>query len=66
MCSGFADLGGGTAPAAQIRRTTVNGLQSAFATVRATAGQQAVDATVFAYELTPSAAYHFVPATPAD
>jgi predicted Zn-dependent protease len=56
----FESLGGGTSPAAQIRRASVNGLDAAFATVRASTGRQTVDATVFAYELTPSTAYHFV------
>jgi predicted Zn-dependent protease len=61
----FASLGGGNAPAAQIRRATVNGLEAAFATVRASTGRQAVDATVFAYEIAPNSAYHFVLVAPA-
>lgn len=61
----FAGLGGGGAPAAQIRRASVNGLEAAYATVRASTGRQAVDATVFAYALTPGTAYHFVLVAPA-
>lgn len=61
----FASLGGGAAPGAQVRRAAVNGLDAAYATVRASTGRQAVDATVFAYALSPSSAYHFVLVTPA-
>jgi predicted Zn-dependent protease len=62
----FVELsqGNGT-PQSAIRRTRVDGLEAAYATVRASTGRQTVDATVFAYELTPSSAYHFVLVTPA-
>lgn len=62
----FAALSqGGRAPASAIRRTRVNGLDAAYATVRASTGQQAVDATVFAYAASRDKAYHFVLVTPA-
>ena len=56
---------GGGAPTNDIRRTQVNGLDAAYATVRANSGRQAVDATVFAIETGRSTAYHFVIVTPA-
>jgi predicted Zn-dependent protease len=62
----FAELSeGGRAPAAAVRRTSVNGLDAAFATVRASTGRQAVDATVFAYRTSPDTAFHFVLVAPA-
>ncbi len=48
-----------------IQRTTVNGLPAAYATVRATSGQQQLDVTVFAYEFSNSQAFHFAAITPA-
>ena len=62
----FSSLSNGNgAPATEIRRTQVNGMEAAFATVRASSGRQAVDATVFAFETGRSTAYHFVLITPA-
>jgi predicted Zn-dependent protease len=61
----FVGLGGAAPADAAIRRTTVNGLNAAFATVRATTGRQSVDASVFAYVTAPDTAYHFVLVTPA-
>jgi predicted Zn-dependent protease len=62
----FAGLSrGARAPAADIRRTSVNGMEAAYATVRASTGQQAVDATVFAIATGASNAYHFTIVTPA-
>jgi predicted Zn-dependent protease len=62
----FAGLSqGGNVPGAQIRPTRVNGLEAAYATVRASNGRQPVDATVFAIATSPTAAYHFVLVTPA-
>lgn len=61
----FSALSQGAAvPSAQVRRTRVNGLDAAYATVRASTGRQAVDATVFAFETARSTAYHFVIITP--
>lgn len=48
-----------------IQRTTVNGLTSAYGTARVNNGQQQVDVTVFAYEFSPSQAFHFQAITPA-
>ena len=48
-----------------LQRTTVNGLPAAYGTATVTSGQQQVDVTVFAYEFSPSQAYHFVSITPA-
>ena len=56
---------GGGAPSTEVRRTRVNGLDAAYATVRASSGRQPVDATVFAFETGRSTAYHFVMVTPA-
>ena len=56
---------GADAVRAPVRRTQVNGMEAAYATVRAAAGQQPVDATVFAIATAPSIAYHFVLVTPA-
>lgn len=62
----FAGLSqGGQAPQAGIRRTTVNGLEAAYGTVRASTGRSQVDATVFAIETAANRAYHFVLVTPA-
>ena len=57
----FASLSqGGGAPPTEVRRTPINGMEAAYATVRANAGGQNVDATVFAFETARSTAYHFV------
>ncbi|RPF72544.1 M48 family metalloprotease [Aurantiacibacter spongiae] len=48
-----------------VQRTTVNGLPAAYGTARVNNGQQQVDVTVFAYEFSPSQAYHFISITPA-
>ena len=67
----FAALSGqsssGQSPVAldAIRRTTINGIPAAYATVRANTQSSQVDATVFAYEFGPRAAYHFLLMTPA-
>lgn len=61
----FKKLGGKTSiPYGELRRTTVNGLPSAYAsaTVNGQSGQ--VDVTVFAYEFARDRAYHFVAITP--
>jgi predicted Zn-dependent protease len=61
----FASLSQGGVPSARIQPTRVNGLEAAYATVRASSGRQPVDATVFAIATSPSTAYHFVLVTPA-
>jgi predicted Zn-dependent protease len=54
-----------TTPNVEIRPTRVNGIDAAYATTRANSNSQQVDVTVFAYQLTPDSAYHFVTITPA-
>lgn len=49
----------------QPSRTRVNGLDAAYASVRANTGSGQADVTVFAYAFGPSSAYHFVLITPA-
>lgn len=51
---------GGQLPQAQVRATTVNGLKAATSTTRANTQSGQVDVTVFAYEFSPTSAYHFV------
>lgn len=47
----------------QVSRTTINGLPAAYATTRVNTGQSTVEVTVFAYQLGPDQAYHFVTLT---
>ena len=54
-----------TIPADAIRRTTVNGMPAAYATIRANSQSGQLDVTVFAYELGSGSAYHFLTITPA-
>ena len=57
----FAKLGGGgSVPAGEVRRTTVNGLPAAWRTIRANTQSSQVDATVFAYDFGGGKAYHFL------
>jgi predicted Zn-dependent protease len=58
-------LGAGATTAVAAQRTTVNGIPAAYTQVRAQSGQTPVDVTVFAYQLAPSRAFHFVTLTPA-
>ncbi len=51
-------------PAEAIRRTTINGIPAAYASMRANSQSSQVDLTVIAYEMTGNAAYHFVMMTP--
>lgn len=51
-------------PVSQISRTTVNGIPAAYANALANTQQGQVDVTVFAYEFSPTSAYHFVALTP--
>lgn len=56
---------GSSAPAADIQRTTINGIPAAYTQVRANTQSGQVDVTVFAYQLSSNHAYHFVVLTPA-
>jgi len=51
-------------PAEAIRRTTINGIPAAYASMRANSQSSQVDLTVIAYEMSGNAAYHFVMMTP--
>ncbi|MEO8723742.1 MAG: M48 family metalloprotease [Sphingobium sp.] len=55
----------GSLAGAQVRRTTINGLPAAYATMRANTQSGQTDVTVFAYEMGPQSAFHFVLLTPA-
>lgn len=46
------------------QRTSINGIPAAYATRQANSQSGAVDVTVFAYEMGPQTAYHFVLITP--
>lgn len=48
-----------------VHRTTINALPAAYATQRANTQSGQVDVTVFAYEMGPKSAYHFLMITPA-
>ncbi|HKT78478.1 MAG TPA: M48 family metalloprotease [Sphingobium sp.] len=62
----FAKLGGGgSVPAGEVSRTSVNGLPAAWRTIRASTQSTQVDATVFAYDFGGGKAYHFLLLTPA-
>ena len=50
----------GSVPQGQVQRTTVNGVPAAYTTVRANTENGAVDASIFAYAVSSSKAYHFV------
>jgi len=52
-------------PADAVRRTTVNGIPAAYATVRANSQSGQMDVTVFAYEMGSGSAYHFLTIAPA-
>lgn len=56
---------GGQVGDLQPGRTTVNGMDAAFATVRARTQSGNVDATVFAYQVDADSAYHFLVIAPA-
>ncbi|MGE4432036.1 MAG: M48 family metalloprotease [Sphingobium sp.] len=62
----FRALSQNSAPSADIiRRTSVNGLTAAYATMRANSQSGQVDVTVFAYDMGAGKAYHFLLITPA-
>lgn len=61
----FRSLSQGGSPSADIRRTSVNGLTSAYATMRANSQSGQLDVTVFAYDMGGGRAYHFLLITPA-
>ncbi|MPT48075.1 MAG: peptidase M48 Ste24p [Sphingobium sp.] len=52
-------------PANAIKRTTINGMNAAYATMRANSNSGQVDVTVFAYEGDKNSAYHFITMAPA-
>jgi len=54
-----------TLPAEAIRRTTINGMAAAYATLRANSQSGQVDVTVMAYEMSGNSAFHFIMLTPA-
>lgn len=54
-----------TLPADAIKRTSINGLPAAYATMRANSQSGQVDVTVMAYEMSGNSAYHFIMLTPA-
>ncbi len=56
---------GGATPQVEVQRTTINGIPAATATVRASSGQTPIDATVIAYAVSGTQAYHFVIVTAA-
>lgn len=51
---------GATGSGVAAERTSVNGIPAAYTQVRAQSGQTPVDVTVFAYQLSPTQAVHFV------
>jgi predicted Zn-dependent protease len=44
----------------EIKRTTINGIPASYSTARVNNGSSQVDVVVFAYEFSPSQAFHFV------
>nr|WP_184078674.1 M48 family metalloprotease [Sphingobium subterraneum] len=64
--SAFAALAkDGSVSGGTVNRTTVNGIPAAFSTARANTQSGQVDVTIFAYEMGPQTAYHFVLLAPA-
>lgn len=61
IAAAFKAVAGNTAitPSA-MTRSTVNGLSAAYSTARVNSESGPVDVTVFAYEFSPTSAYHFV------
>lgn len=55
---------GGTVSYGDLRTTTINGMEAAWAATRANTRSGPVDVTVYAYRFAPEAAYHFVTITP--
>lgn len=51
-------------PANAVKRTTINGMNAVYATLRANSNNQQVDVTVIAYEMDRNSAYHFVTIAP--
>lgn len=61
IASVFKDVGGkANLTPGTIQRTTVNGIPAHYSTARANTQSGQVDVTVFAYEFSPSSAFHFV------
>ena len=64
--SAFAALAkDGSVSSGTVNRTSVNGMPAAYATARANTQSGQVDVTVFAYEMAPQSAYHFILLAPA-
>lgn len=61
----FAKLADGGVSHSEVRSTTVNGIDAAYASARASTGSGQVDVTVFAYAAGGSSAYHFLVIAPA-
>ena len=63
----FQTLGGGQSRVSygDVRTTTVNGLEAAYATARASTQSGMVDVTIFAYRFSPDMGFHFMTITPA-
>ena len=49
----------------QVQRTTVNGIPAAYSIARVAQGNSAIDVTVFAYQMEPGKAFHFMTLTQA-
>ena len=64
----FSALGSGQGRVdyGEIQRTSVNGIDAAYASARANTQQGVVGVTVFAYQFGPQTAYHFVAITPVN
>ncbi|MEZ5708688.1 MAG: M48 family metalloprotease [Blastomonas sp.] len=56
---------GSSLPASTIRRTTVNGIPTAYTQLTVNNGQSNVDLTVYAYATASNKAFHFITLTPA-
>lgn len=63
--AGLSQSGQSAIAPGTINRTSVNGIKAAYGTARAVSGGNQVDVTVFAYELAPKQAVHFVTIVPA-
>jgi predicted Zn-dependent protease len=61
----FRSLSQSQIPYGDVRSTTVNGMQAAYAGARVNASNRQIDITVFAYNPGGSGGYHFVTITPA-
>jgi len=64
VASVIKSLGGPADARPTLQRTTVNGFTAAYTLGRATNGSTPLDVTIYAYELSPTRAVHFVGITP--